>query len=1848
MNDPFRPFEAARLAFLRYLDSPFRLRYEALMSERRDLLDRDGQLYREPMFEPVVPYRLSGRRVAQAADELGVSADVADFIGRGLFDPDRQLYEHQLESWAHSRGGEAVIVTTGTGSGKTECYLIPVFASLVEESNRWLPPAGAAPNRPWWRREGDRTRGVVREWRPDGAQRAHEGPGRPAAVRGLFMFPLNALVEDQLMRIRTACDTEPAQRWFDAHRPGHRFWFGRYNGSTSVSGWPDDSSRQRQLRTDLGDARQRWEQLQQSYRQGACEEEVLYYFQNPDGSEMWSRWDMQEAPPDILITNYSMLNIMLMRRIEAPVFQKTRDWLEADERNVFHLIVDELHTYRGTPGTEVGYLLRVLLDRIGLHPDHPQLRIIATSASVEDTAECREYLSQFFGRRPEAFRFVNGERRLYRTLPASVVAESASLLAAAADPDFEDWEALGAGLAPDRNQPSLGTSLEEAGLLESLRRAATDDHQAVVPLTASDIASEIFDGSEEAGRGLLRALVASGAEGDAPLPVRAHYFFHNAGRLWACVNPACPVPGRPSQGSPESPPVGKLFADPRPRCDSCGSAVLELLYCEPCGEVFLGGYQAQDPGQPNVWFISPDYPNLERLPDRPASLTRTYEDYRVFWPSRGREVRPEAVSWQEDHASRRWRNAALNVSLGLVRFTPPRPANGEIAGRLFESGADDANAFASRCPHCGADWRYRRVSSPIRDLGSGFQRVAQLLCDSLMREMDPERRKLVLFSDSRADAAKLSTGVKLDHYRDVLRQLAYSHLQRADEIQRTAYSEALARHQVASEFFDLARKRVEGAISPEEDERRKDLGRSLPREVVGAITGHVEFGAETPEVLDPPQPPEGFVATRLRDLFHNVREGLLRVGMNPGGPLPSVAGTGDHPWERIVEWDVAPRTYVHPLGAEDEQLMRTIESSLSSAVIDYVLFAEGNRDFEALRLGFLWVDRSGPTSLIDEAAASVLRIATRFRWDPDETEGRSNAPQAPRSYLARVAENNQMDSAQLLEDVQDRLVGAIDSQWIVDTRDLFVLTPRADRTGRIDLYRCDRCGRVHLHRSAGTCIACGDRLPASVQVDVTGAPTDYYEFLAKTSQEPFRLRCEELTGQTDPEDRITRQRRFQNAFLPNEERDADTVDLLSVTTTMEAGVDIGSLQAIALANMPPIRFNYQQRVGRAGRRGLGLSVALTLCRGRSHDDYYFDRPKLITAEPPPPPYVDVRRQEIARRVVVKEVLRHAFQDVPLDGSGDSPHGEFRTVEDWALNQETVRTWIAESGEAISEMCKVILRSTALDAAEMAEWVHSSLINEANFILGGKAGHLPVGEVLAGGGLLPMFGFPTNVSRLYTDRPRVSDWPPTHNVIDRDDDVAISQFSPGAQTVKDDHLHTSVGVVEYRRRRDDQGRSQIATSPNPLDEGRVEVGVCRSCQALVEGEDLDRARANGCCPFCTSPIAEEKFRLVEVCEPPGYTTWFAISATAEFKGAFEFTPRAMRARIANRRRHYNDRRNFAVASGLEQVRLINDNNGHDFTFRKVERSDAWVVEDAVEQAKRDLPRAEQRGITVRFDAGVAAQTRSLSSTSVTDVLSVGVREAQVGLCLNPVVVEARAAWYSFGFLLRRAAASWLDVNEDELNLGIETILDYDIPFSPPSARLFMSDDLDNGAGYCSHLGEPERFEELLRFTTDPQGQFLGKIVAERHRAACEASCHRCMRGYGNMVFHPLLDWRTGLDMARLALDAAAAIDFHQEHWASMIDGADSFVSRYLSALGFQREDLEGLPAGHKEISVNREGNREVLCLLLTHPLWDRKAENWRSDVAAAIARGRRLGRTVIPHSIFQGVRAPYDHPRARGL
>ena len=256
MSNPIVLFDQLREMYLRYLDSPFDLRYPNLVAERRDLLNVDGRLFRQPLIEPIPAYQSSNRTFQQIAQaRLGNSwnpaeiANLADFVSLELFPPSRLPYEHQEQVFAESVvNGNDVIVTTGTGSGKTECFLLPIIAALVRESAAWGQPNQRDPRWDWWNHRQNQN---SNRWLPRIPQRSHENPAlRPAAMRAMILYPLNALVEDQLGRMRTALDSDNARTWLQTRRNGNRFYFGRYTGRTPVSGRPN-SAKTTKLRDEL-------------------------------------------------------------------------------------------------------------------------------------------------------------------------------------------------------------------------------------------------------------------------------------------------------------------------------------------------------------------------------------------------------------------------------------------------------------------------------------------------------------------------------------------------------------------------------------------------------------------------------------------------------------------------------------------------------------------------------------------------------------------------------------------------------------------------------------------------------------------------------------------------------------------------------------------------------------------------------------------------------------------------------------------------------------------------------------------------------------------------------------------------------------------------------------------------------------------------------------------------------------------------------------------------------------------------------------------------------------------------------------------------------------------------------------------------------------------------------------------------------------------------------------------------------------------------------------------------------------------------------------------------------------
>ena len=1825
------------------------------------MLDQDRQLYRSPMIEPLAPYEPSAHNTAQACAALGVSPAVGDFLAQGLFpEPERKLYRHQFQAWQASRQGEAVVVTSGTGSGKTECFLLPVLSAIIEESARWNRPAELPTNRLWWNLP--RQERVRQRQHEIQVEQKGEKLGRPFAIRALLLYPLNALIEDQLARLRDACATSEALAWLDHNRKGNRIWYGRYSGPTPVPGPPESQKKRNDLKKALNLMGRNWSRAQRS-AEAHDDDDILSYFQNPESPEMWSRWDMQEAPPDILITNYSMLNIMLMRSIENRMFDLTAQWLASDpERNHFFLVVDELHSYRGTQGTEVGYLLRALLNRIGLEPDSRQLRIISTSASLpENDQRSRDYLEQFFGRDPRGFVTFSGRRIEFASPPRPL--ESYTELFANLQSSFASGnvptsalatfaETAGLTLTDATPEKQLAACLHTVGAFQSIVAAAAE-----APVTLTQLAAAVFGQHTralEAATGLVRAVSLARIDdpaipqGVAPLPLRLHYFFHHAGRIWACVNPECR--GRTESTPPEAerPPVGKLFTEPRPICDACGSRVLELLYCEPCGEVFLGGYR-KDSDLDNSYYLSPDYPFVEKLPDRTISLERLHSEYIVFWPAQGRplahETRPARWTWQRDGAAHAWVPAVLSrtlAQLSMPQTMPPANPPQSTRGYTFTCDDPNANAMPAKCPHCASDWagKTRGPTSPIRQLGTGYQRIAQLLCDGLMREMTPGAgRKLVLFTDSRQDAAKLSTGVKTDHYRDVLRQCTYQASVAQIRNAEQQYREAVANRIPVLRLLELEQKHNQNGLDQSEREERRRLRGQLTDAILAAVARHADDPqSPLPPILGAPRPPAQFLAMPFNRLLNEVRQRLLLAGTNPGGPSRSLRSSGNTFWAGLFDWNQNSTNYLRykpDFDEEERRLSEDIETAYKENLVEDILFAGGSRDVESLGLAIVWVRDTPPQDPVEQAAASAIRLlGMRRRWTGSENTGSQIPPGFMDRYLEAVARHNRLDHVHLRDRVEATLGQAL-NDWLVHPNALLILGVGPSADGQITFTVCSRCGRYHLHASAGVCTICLSTRLHQIQRPFDAPPDDYYEFLARTSEPAFRLNCEEMTGQTDPADRIERQRLFQEVFMENENTKVMGVDLLSVTTTMEAGVDIGSLQAIQMANMPPVRFNYQQRVGRAGRRGYGMSIALTLCRARTHDDYYFDLPHLIIAESPPPPYVDVRRPEIAKRVINKEVLKRAFDDLTLpDAGGDSVHGEFGTVGNWRntvgdrpAERPAVEAWIANSAnsQSITTLCTAVARRTQIEPRDLIDHVQNRLLAAIDEIADANATRpdRPLSEILAASGLLPMFGFPTRVRFLFHEKPGIdtTGWPPKSGVIDRELDIAISQFAPEAQSVKDDKIYTSVGVAEWGIE-----DGEVVSLPDPLADP-VKIGVCRRCQGLREDPVPDAP-----CPYCQAANSNDAYRVIDVNEPRGFCTWWSIDA--DFDGNFNFASFALRSRMGAARNQPQARFNFEIDSPNGNIYLVNDRDGQDFEFKKLANNNVWITQEAFNKALVGLPREKQRRVTApNFDDADPVK-RALASIFRTDVLLAGIRQVPIGICLNPAVPEARAAWYSFGFMLRRAAAALLDVATSELEVGIQPVINFSVPFAPPTAQIFICDTLENGAGYSSYLATPDRFEELLRsllMPGTPARPSIHDLLVGREHQRCLTSC-RCLREFLNMSYHPLLDWRLALDMARLALDPNTDIGFERDYWHSLLQ---QVTDQYFTDLNLEPRRFGPL------LGAVDDNRGEVI--ILTHPLWDTdvRAGNFCPALAEAYAEAEQTGHTPRLHSIFRAVRFPYE-------
>ncbi|MEO2158647.1 MAG: helicase-related protein, partial [bacterium] len=719
---------------------------------------------------------------------------------------------------------------------------------------------------------------------------------------------------------------------------------------------------------------------------------------------------------------------------------------------------------------------------------------------------------------------------------------------------------------------------------------------------------------------------------------------------------------------------------------------------------------------------------------------------------------------------------------------------------------DEIPALPTKCPHCAADWERSRTKngdlipiqsqdramSPLRKMRTGLNKINQVLTDSLIRELKPEgdlERRLVIFSDSRQDAAILAVDLEQNHYRDMVRHLlftdsstdlfvdldnAYRYITNGSldpEDDRASYRRIRETYPYLSAYFEGVREDDAGAVD--------------------ALQGQIELLKK------------GKSATQIAK---EAAQKLISKGSNPAGSEPSVNKKGSAKWSDLYEW--GPSTENDPteipdihLPTQDHKSLKASNTARTLKEVIQNIFSGSGRDVESIGISKPTINfqassipsnnNKGDFLEVVRGSILILGISNRIQEIRKPT---TDAPRELKNYWKKTATSLHLSEKDLKKYVLEAWGDSV-LDYLIQP-DHLLLEPPGDQQ-----WVCGKCTRRHLDRSAGICIVCNSDLPKE-STPRSEYAVNYFTHLAKETDGLFRLRVEELTGQTRARDSSDRQARFQDIFIDGENHLPEGIDALSVTTTMEAGVDIGALKGVVMANMPPKRFNYQQRVGRAGRRNDPFSFALTICRERSHDINYFTNPDKITNEQPPTPFIDLGRIEVLKRSLTSSVLEMLFRiygkNNPEFDPGYNAHGQFGSIEDWQAVRKTFSCIIKDLKPEIRKLLTSLLThandALLAQAEEIFVWAtgesDNSLFSEINTAVAAFHTTDEMSQHLAEKGILPMFGFPTRVRNLYLDAPRTLDrgeW----NVVDRQLDLAISSFAPEAETVWDKELHTAV-------------------------------------------------------------------------------------------------------------------------------------------------------------------------------------------------------------------------------------------------------------------------------------------------------------------------------------------------------------------------------------------------------------------------------------------------------------------------
>ncbi|MGK2870735.1 MAG: DEAD/DEAH box helicase [Alphaproteobacteria bacterium] len=1450
MNRPYFSELLPVLAERSKLAAISRLGYanEPLRRHLSEMFDRPygepGAFLGDPTFEAVFGWRIADSSMADLSGSLlspslvqAMDEPPAELARDYRFAQGQHPYEHQLEAWRMlaQQPPQSLVAASGTGSGKTECFMVPILDQLIR-------------------------------------LQTHQ-QGKLIGVRALFLYPLNALINSQRDRLRA---------W--THAFGGNIRFCLYNGTTPES-------------------------LPQRSR-----------LKHPN--EVLDRESLRAAPPPILVTNATMLEYMLVRTADAPVLAQSQGMLE-------WVVLDEAHTYVGSQAAEAALLIRRVLLAFGVTPD--QVRFVATSATIGDPngeagQKLKRFLAEVAGVELERVHLVAGQRRV--PVIDSTRQRRTATLQELADIDTEQE------ISPQRYD-----ALAEDVVAAKLRDLFVGDSSRPPVARLSEICAALFGAGkrysvsqqEEALRwldllsGTRDKAGHDRGDGEVFLPLRAHLFHQSLSGLWACADPECQQK-RGTVLDDSQWPFGMTYLEPRKHCD-CGSPAYEIVACDGCGAVHL--LAGENKGL------------LTHLQARAALDEFELE----VEPGENSEDGGEDDTTDDDSVTVGEQRKVLIVNRNL-----PRVGTLDIdreSRRITERSAktvclqaheDDGDGVL--CPACGgqethktSQFKYSRLGAPFL-LSSVLPTLLEYAPDGDKPAEHPCRgRRLLTFSDSRQGTARMAAKLQQDAERNRVRGLVYHMtLQHGrghagvqavairDELQVLEQIPAAARNAAIDALIAIKRADLAKLSSPvpipfnELAQQLANQGRDFDNMLAhycrlspgtfSEASGPVELArmflvrefGRRPKRLNNLES-MGLVAVRYPAL-ENIRQdppaGALAAGFDradwlnflklcldfhvrAGGSLAVSPSWRNWLGMPFPQSQLVPRDEPHT-GRNQRRWPRAKRSGLRSTLVRLLAHA-------------LKADIA--TAHGEDRVDAVLQAA----WDS-------------------------LTAAGLLQQAGDGRVLPLDSlafapmshAWICPVTRRFLDTTLRDLS-------------PYLPQQTTDATALCQRIELPLYDEPFGGVTD--------DLERIRRGRKWLTGRTDIaalrdqglwsslNDRVIELVPYYTAAEHSAQQESQTLEryekafkagdlnLLSCSTTMEMGIDIGGISQVAMNNVPPHPANYLQRAGRAGRRREARSLAMTLCKSNPHDQAVFSNSRWAFDSALPAPCVSLDSPIIVQRHV-HSLLLSRFLSEALVGSGQEQIkltcGLFFLGENSLTDRFAAwcRGSSPDQSAGLARALQQLLRHSAydgtdlkgvIDAAAQAldeltqgwrmDW--TNLEKEAEEVR--KAGeNCPAvravslhmerlkGEYLlrelATRGYLPAYGFPTHIAsfdnltksqflraRQQLKGGRDDNRYRRRELASRDLTSALREYAPGSEVVMDGLVYRSAGVtLNWHIPADQQDVREIQDI-------RL-AWRCNHCGASGSSHSLEAARH---CDACGADIAPEHIR--EFLEPAGFAVDF---------------------------------------------------------------------------------------------------------------------------------------------------------------------------------------------------------------------------------------------------------------------------------------------------------------------------------------------------------------------------------------